>query len=210
MMMGLKEGQEKMSKSDPDSAIFMEDDAADVKRKIKQSFCPPGVAEGNPCLDWMQHIVFGRHADEGVTVRRKPADGGDKLYARYADLEADFVAGTLHPGDLKACLTEYINACVGAARRGAAAQAESARRRRTHAGARPSLARTTRPTLALRGPARPPPSQHAATGARPLCARRAEEVAGSGALVQGHAMRSTGGEGAGRVSGLQMERSRGE
>lgn len=25
MLMGLKEGQEKMSKSDPDSAIFMED-----------------------------------------------------------------------------------------------------------------------------------------------------------------------------------------
>jgi tyrosyl-tRNA synthetase len=30
MIMGLKEGQEKMSKSDPDSAIFMEDTAADV------------------------------------------------------------------------------------------------------------------------------------------------------------------------------------
>ena len=36
MLMGLKEGQEKMSKSDPDSAIFMEDTEADVKRKIKQ------------------------------------------------------------------------------------------------------------------------------------------------------------------------------
>ena len=30
MLMGLKEGQEKMSKSDPESAIFMEDSAADV------------------------------------------------------------------------------------------------------------------------------------------------------------------------------------
>ena len=112
MMMGLKEGQEKMSKSDPDSAIFMEDSADDVKRKIKHAYCPPGVAEANPCLDWMQHIVFGRHT-EGVAVRRKPENGGDKLYAAYAELEADFVAGALHPGDLKACLTEYINACVG-------------------------------------------------------------------------------------------------
>ena len=112
MLMGLKEGQEKMSKSDPDSAIFMEDDAADVKRKIKHAFCPPGVAEGNPCLDWMQHIVFGRHADEGVLVRRKEADGGDMRYAAYAALEAEFVAGKLHPGDLKACLAEYINAML--------------------------------------------------------------------------------------------------
>jgi tryptophanyl-tRNA synthetase len=35
MLMGLKEGQEKMSKSDPDSAIFMEDAAEDVKRKVR-------------------------------------------------------------------------------------------------------------------------------------------------------------------------------
>jgi len=113
MLMGLKEGQEKMSKSDPDSAIFMEDDAADVKRKIKQSYCPPGVAAGNPCLDWMQHIVFGRLGGEGVvTVRRKAEDGGVKHYAAYAELEADFVAGALHPGDLKACLTENINALL--------------------------------------------------------------------------------------------------
>ena len=43
MLMGLKEGQEKMSKSDPDSAIFMEDSAADVTRKIKKAYCPPEV-----------------------------------------------------------------------------------------------------------------------------------------------------------------------
>ena len=30
-----------MSKSDPNSAIFMEDSADDVKRKIKNAYCPP-------------------------------------------------------------------------------------------------------------------------------------------------------------------------
>ena len=30
-----------MSKSDPNSAIFMEDSAAEVKTKIKKAFCPP-------------------------------------------------------------------------------------------------------------------------------------------------------------------------
>jgi tryptophanyl-tRNA synthetase len=30
------QGQEKMSKSDPDSAIFMEDSAADVRQFLKQ------------------------------------------------------------------------------------------------------------------------------------------------------------------------------
>jgi len=40
MMSGLLEGQEKMSKSNLDSAIFMEDSAEEVRRKIKKSFCP--------------------------------------------------------------------------------------------------------------------------------------------------------------------------
>ena len=35
------QGQEKMSKSDPNSAIFMEDSASEVKTKIKKAFCPP-------------------------------------------------------------------------------------------------------------------------------------------------------------------------
>lgn len=29
-----------MSKSNPDSAIFMEDSAKDVQKKIKKAFCP--------------------------------------------------------------------------------------------------------------------------------------------------------------------------
>lgn len=41
MLLGLIEGQEKMSKSHPDSAIFMEDTEEDVNRKMKKAFCPP-------------------------------------------------------------------------------------------------------------------------------------------------------------------------
>lgn len=40
MLYGLKQGQEKMSKSDPDSAIFMEDTVEDVQRKIQNAYCP--------------------------------------------------------------------------------------------------------------------------------------------------------------------------
>ena len=51
MIPGLKEGQFKMSKSDPDSAIFMEDSVKDVEKKIKKAFCPIGIVEENPILD---------------------------------------------------------------------------------------------------------------------------------------------------------------
>lgn len=110
MLSGLKEGQDKMSKSDPDSAIFMEDTAAEVRSKVSKAYCPPGIIAGNPCLDWTKTIIFAKHAE--VVVRRSAANGGDKAFASYAEVEADFVSGALHPGDLKAMIIEYINACV--------------------------------------------------------------------------------------------------
>lgn len=76
MLPGLKEGQEKMSKSDPDSAIFMEDSAEDVRLKIKKAFCPPLIVEGNPCLGYVKHIILPwRHS---FTVAYSEDKGGDK------------------------------------------------------------------------------------------------------------------------------------
>merc|ERR1719410_1841124 len=40
MLYGLKAGQAKMSKSDPDSAVFMEDTPEDVRRKVMNAYCP--------------------------------------------------------------------------------------------------------------------------------------------------------------------------
>jgi tyrosyl-tRNA synthetase len=108
MLMGMKEGQEKMSKSDPDTAIFMEDSAEDVKRKIKKAYCPPGKVEGNPCLDWIKHVVFPKLGGRWRLARRAE-DGGDADFGSYAEFEAAYAAGSLHPGDVKANLTTAIN-----------------------------------------------------------------------------------------------------
>jgi len=88
MMFGLKEGQAKMSKSDPDSAIFMEDSKKEVERKINQAFCPNGVIVENPILDYVKHIIFGYH--ETFLVNRKEEWGGDRLYTSYEELETEF------------------------------------------------------------------------------------------------------------------------
>ena len=53
MLMGMKEGQAKMSKSDPNSAIFMEDSRADVQKKVKQAYCPPQIIKDNPIIDYV-------------------------------------------------------------------------------------------------------------------------------------------------------------
>ena len=75
MLAGLGEGQEKMSKSLVGTALFMEDEEADVKKKINSAFCPMGVAKGNPCLELMKYIVFGKFPS--VLITRTPENGGD-------------------------------------------------------------------------------------------------------------------------------------
>jgi len=107
MMPGLLEGQEKMSKSDPNSAIFMEDTDADVRAKIKKAYCPPQVVEGNPCIEYIVHIIFPWFGK--FEVKRAEANGGDKSYSSSEELIADYSSGALHPGDLKPALVKALN-----------------------------------------------------------------------------------------------------
>lgn len=107
MIMGLLEGQEKMSKSNPDSAIFMEDSEADVKRKIKRAYCVMGEVESNPCMNYMQHIVFGVY--DKVTLFRDGGDQEDKEYNSYQEFEQDWISQEIHAKDLKKTLTHYLN-----------------------------------------------------------------------------------------------------
>lgn len=81
MIMGLKEGQQKMSKSDPDSAIFMEDSVKEVERKVKQAFCPPQIVKDNPVLDYCKNIIF--KCRDTVSIVRKEEFGGNKTYKSY-------------------------------------------------------------------------------------------------------------------------------
>ena len=114
MLMGLKEGQEKMSKSDPESAIFMEDASGDVSRKIENAFCPEGVVAANPILDYMKHIICPRFGAQGVRVKLK--DETEETFASYQELEDAFVARQICGTNLKAVLVKYLSEYVPARR----------------------------------------------------------------------------------------------
>lgn len=116
MLSGLKENQAKMSKSDPDSAIFMEDSAEDVTRKICQAYCPrvsqkkseisddgtpESSIEKNPILDYYECIVFSR-PNEKVCINNKE-------FNNYDSLETAFLEGELSETEIKAALAEIIN-----------------------------------------------------------------------------------------------------
>lgn len=68
MLRGL-DGSDKMSKSNPDNAIFMDDEPADVKRKIRKAFCEPQNIEVNPVLEYYKHIVFNMEKEISIMVQ---------------------------------------------------------------------------------------------------------------------------------------------
>ncbi|RNF26982.1 putative tyrosyl-tRNA synthetase [Trypanosoma conorhini] len=119
MLCGLKEGQPKMSKSDPDSAIFMEDTREDVERKIRHAYCPRArqtraeVSEDgapvsdedkNPVLDYYQHVIYSR---PGATTTVNGT-----VYKTYEELEAAFVDGAVAEDSLKDTLALELNALL--------------------------------------------------------------------------------------------------
>ncbi|KAK9716584.1 hypothetical protein RND81_06G243500 [Saponaria officinalis] len=107
MLLGLQQGQEKMSISEPSSAIYMDDDQAEVNVKIKKAYCPPKVVDGNPCLEYLKYIVFPWFKE--FSVERKAEFGGAKTYYSYEELVADYEGEALHPGDVKPALSKALN-----------------------------------------------------------------------------------------------------
>lgn len=97
----------KMSKSKPDSALFMTDTADDIQRKLTKAWCPEKQIVENPVLEYTKYIVFGKHSE--MLIKRPTKYGGDVLFKTYEELENSFAKGELFPLDLKNSLSEYIN-----------------------------------------------------------------------------------------------------
>ncbi|XP_030947789.1 tyrosine--tRNA ligase 1, cytoplasmic-like [Quercus lobata] len=107
MLPGLQQGQEKMSKSDPLSSIFMEDDEAEVNLKIKRAYCPPDIVEGNPCLEYVKYLILPWF--KKFVIERSAENGGDKSFEKFEELVAYYESGKLHPADLKPALAKALN-----------------------------------------------------------------------------------------------------
>lgn len=102
----------KMSKSKPDSAIFMTDTSEDVSRKINKAYCPEGEVANNPVLEYCRYILFesfDRLNIKEFVVERPEKFGGTFCFKTYADLEKAFANKELHPQDLKQSVINYLN-----------------------------------------------------------------------------------------------------
>jgi tyrosyl-tRNA synthetase len=100
----------KMSKSNPDSAIFMDDSAEEIKRKVGRAYCPEKRVEENPIMEYFRYMIFERH--DSIRIERPEKFGGNMEIGSYAELEKIYSEGKLHPMDLKNTAAGYINGMV--------------------------------------------------------------------------------------------------
>ncbi len=105
----------KMSKSNPNTCIFIHDSPEEIKRKINNAFCPEKEIEFNPILDWVKYIIF--QIKEKIEIKRDKKYGGDVVYNSFAKLEKDYSDGKIHPLDLKNAVAESLIVILEPARK---------------------------------------------------------------------------------------------
>ncbi len=97
----------KMSKSKPETAIFMTDSEDEVNRKIQNAYCPASQVNENPLAEYMKYIIFEKF--DSVKVERDKKFGGDLVLHDYNEFENVYTKGGLHPLDLKKTVALHIN-----------------------------------------------------------------------------------------------------
>ena len=104
--------QLKMSKSKPDTAIFMTDSKEDIERKIAKAWCPEGVITENPILEYFKYIIFESFDKLGIkslVIERPEKFGGSLTVSSYEELEKKFAEKQIHPTDLKNTIVPLID-----------------------------------------------------------------------------------------------------
>jgi tyrosyl-tRNA synthetase len=89
----------KMSKSDPNSGVFIHNTDDEIKKKISKAWCEEANTKDNPLLEIARTVIF--HEFNEMNVERPEKFGGNVSYTDYNQLETDFAEKKLHPGDLK-------------------------------------------------------------------------------------------------------------
>ena len=104
----------KMSKSKPGTSIFVHDPQEQIKDKLKKAWCPEGIVENNPVLEFAKHLLF--HEFKSIEVERPSKFGGNVTFYNYQELQEVYSAKKLHPSDLKSGVAAGIELIVAPVR----------------------------------------------------------------------------------------------
>jgi tyrosyl-tRNA synthetase len=90
----------KMSKSKPETCVYIHDGEDEIRRKLLNAYCPPKMIDYNPVLEFNRHLLFSE-AGFALRIDRPPKYGGTSHVKTYRELVKGYLRGDIHPLDLK-------------------------------------------------------------------------------------------------------------
>jgi tyrosyl-tRNA synthetase len=115
LITSLKGPGEKMSKSIPGSGISVTDDYDEIKKTIKNAYCPEKITKENPILEIAKLLIFPRI--NKFKISRPDKFGGNIEFGNYEELEKQYAQGKVHPMDLKNSVTEELEKIISPIRK---------------------------------------------------------------------------------------------
>ena len=108
----------KMSKSKPESSIFMTDRLEDIENKLNRAYCPPAQVDENPIMEYFHYIIFESQPfkKKGIIIRRSPEHGGDLEVPSYDQLSQLYQDSSIHPADLKTTAASCLDSLLSPVR----------------------------------------------------------------------------------------------
>lgn len=90
----------KMSKSKPETAIFVHESPEVIRSKIMSAYCPPRVTLFNPIIEINKYLLF-QQPNFVLHIDRPSKYGGPLDIYSIEELESMYEKGLIHPLDLK-------------------------------------------------------------------------------------------------------------
>ena len=114
----------KMSKSKPETCVYIHDDADEIRRKLLNAYCPPKMVEYNPILEFNRHLLFTEE-DFALKIDRPVKFGGTAHVKTYRELVKGYLKGNIHPLDLKNATATALSEKLAPVRQYFAAHSEA-------------------------------------------------------------------------------------
>lgn len=96
----------KMSKSKPETCVYIYDSPKEIEQKIGRAFCPERTVEFNPIIDICKYIIF--REEKTFRIERPAKFGGPVEFESYQELTKAYRSGQLHPQDLKNAVADEL------------------------------------------------------------------------------------------------------
>jgi tyrosyl-tRNA synthetase len=106
LLCSLQGPDSKMSSSQPETLIAVEDEPKTIKNRVNSAYCPPEV-EGNPVIDICRLIILPKTGK--LEIKRPEKFGGDIEYGKVEEIVEDYTTKKLHPADLKNGVSETVS-----------------------------------------------------------------------------------------------------